>query len=222
MIDARVATFRTNVQRASLVLSGQFVADRPRWTAERIEGRLREIERPSSHKPVWLASHTFDGDFDPEAFRFLSEQDRGELTRAVAGVRDAATGILEGARPHPDQLDRARPHFVQVVELMGYDRYDDDDAYILGKIIEGRLARHPPPRLDQLRFRTGYDSTGDPALWVWAFVKETGEHDEEAFFKGADEIDPPLKAAAEQVAPDRLTYISYRSTLDQLELEVAA
>ncbi len=215
MSRLRFHNFWGKVQVAFPWLSGTAVSERKRLSDEFVDGLLAGSDR-------WLTPYSAGG-FERTVFEFLPPDELERLTNAVAGVRAVADELQPNVPATSEQRARALPHFKAILKVLEFDRYADADAFLLGKVIEKELAHHRSIQsLDHLRFMTGSDSTGDPALWVWAFVKESGEHDEQAFFKGADEIDPPLKRAAEEVAPDRLTYISYRSTLDQLELEVAA
>ncbi len=206
-----VDTFRTNVQRASRLLYGGFVADRLRLTVD-------EIDRQLSTNDQWLTCQTAD-DFDEESFRFMPPDELRDLARAVAEVRDAATAIPEGVAAHSDQLHRARPHFKKVIELMGFDRYDDSEAFVCGKTIERRLAPVRPPHLSELRFRTGFDSTEDPALWVWAFVAETDEYDDDRFLARANVIEQVLKPISREVAPEGRAYFHFRTTSDLPEAQ---
>lgn len=219
MTIGRMNSFRENVRRSSLMLFGQSVADRPTQTRELIEERLRAIE-VDPKKPLWLTPVTF-WDFDRESFTFLAPEELAELTDAVAEVRAVAATIPEDGRASAEQLDRTRPHFVRVVEVMGFDRYDDPDALIYGKVIEQRLVPWPS-YLDQLRFRTGYDSTDDPALWVWVYVAETNGYDDDRFLARADVIETALKPLARGVAPEGRVYLYFRTTSDLPEVEGVA
>ena len=58
------------------------------------------------------------------------------------------------------------------MEFLEFDRYADAEAYRLGKLIERELRPRWPVELAQLRFNTGLDHSGDPALWVWAYLTE--------------------------------------------------
>lgn len=161
--------------------------------------------------------------FVEETFSFLAPDELNALKSAVAGVRAVTSQMGKRTSATPEEKSRALPHFQKIISILAPDRYADPEAFRIGKQVERRLVPSPP-HLDHLRFMTGRDSTDDPALWIWAYTKEkdSGEYDQEAFFAAVDEIDSILKEVAEEVAPDRWPYISYRSTLDQLEYEAAA
>jgi hypothetical protein len=54
--------------------------------------------------------------------------------------------------------------------MLEFDRYGDAEAYRPGKQIERALHISRPPELAELRFNSGIDHSGDPALWIWAFL----------------------------------------------------
>lgn len=206
--------FWWNVWTATGLRRGPNIADTPRITSGEIAARL-------AVNNFWARPKSVSG-FDKSDLPFLSEEEQTRLDELVKAFR---AEVGESGMPPPasgERLERASPVFQKIVEQLEFDRFSNPDAFRIGKAVELLIAPTRPIALDHLRFMTGTDSTGDPGLWVWAFVRETGEHDEPEFFRGVDAIDPLLKQAAEEVAPDRFAYISYRSTLDQPELEAAA
>ena len=201
-----IAPFWMNVLAASNLDLSSGVADRPRITLEAVAARL-------ATKPRWLTPFTVLG-FRQEEFQFLSPEELSRLTDGVKGVR-AVTSEMRPDQPATEvQREQALPHFLAVLEVLEYDRYGDVPALILGKQIEHRLASNWPPCLDHLRFRTGLDSTDDPALWVWVFVAETGEYEETSFLAHTDVIEDVLEPIAREVAPEGRLYLRFRSTLD--------
>lgn len=206
-----VRTFWKDVDRATRFAWSDAVADRPLLTPQ-------DIEKQLVTRNQWLWSHVFDY-FREEEFHFLPAEELMLLSNAVRQVRAVASEMNLDGVATPDQLNRARVDFGKIVSLMGFDRYDDPDAYFLGKTIESQLATAWPPDLDHLRFRTGQDSTGDPALWVWAFVAETGEYEEARFLGRTDLIEDIVEPIAREVAPEGRLYLRFRSTLDLPEVE---
>ena len=208
-----VRLFWPAVRRDVGYTSDRAVADRPRFTPEAIIKRLKTDSR-------WLYPHVFDERWE-NGLGFLDQAERAWLTENVEKVRAVAGEIPDGGQPTVEQLDRARPSYATIVEWMGFDRYDDADAFYFGKQIEQRL--NPwPPRLDHLRFRTGFDSTEDPALWVWAFVAQSGEYEEKSFLGWASDIRRVVDPIAREFAPEGRAFLRFRSTAEQAELEGAA
>lgn len=207
-----IASFWANVLASSNLNLSSGVADRPRITPEAIAARL-------AAKPNWLTSFTAVG-FRKEEFEFLSPEELNRLMDGVDGVRAVAFEMRPDQPATVEQRERALPHFVAVLEVLEYDRYADVPGLILGKQIERRLATEWPPFLDQLRFRTGLDSTDDPALWVWAFVaEETGEYEEARFLERTDVIEDILEPIAREIAPEGRLYLRFRTTLDLPEAQ---
>ena len=206
-----IASFWANVLASSNLNLSSGVADRPRITREAIAARL-------AAKPKWLTSFTAVG-FRKEEFEFLSPEELNRLTEGVHGVRAVASELRADQPATEEQRKRALPHFLAILEVLEYDRYADVSALILGKGIEQRLGSEWPPFLDQLRFRTGLDSTDDPALWVWAFVAESGEYEEVRFLARTDVIEDVLEPIAREVAPEGRLYLLFRTTLDLPEAQ---
>src|SRR5208337_1447637 len=91
-----------------------------------------------------------------------------------------------------------------------FHRYGDAEAYRLGKQIEQKLQPHWPKEIAELRFNTGLDHTGDPALWIWVFLTEDVSKDDETFLRAAQWLPTILDPIARRVAPDRWPYLSFR------------
>ena len=206
--------FWKNVRRAVKLIRPNPIADSPRISTDEISGSLASAN-------LWLVRGAVGG-YDEREFPFLTPAELSRLSTAVQQFRDVAITVNPRGPATRQQIEKARPAFQSIVELLEFDRFADPEAFRIGKEIERRLAPDRPAELAELRFETGPDSTGDPGLWVWAFVVETGEHDTEAFHSAAEVIDLILSPVTREVAPDRWPYILFRSTLDQLELEAIA
>ncbi len=206
--------FWRNVRRAVTLIRPSAIADSPRISTE-------EISRSLASADLWLVRGAVGG-YDEKDFPFLSPEELSRLTAAVQQFRDVAVTVSPRGPATRQQIETARPAFQSIVELLEFDRFADADAFRIGKEIERRLAPDRPAELAELRFETGPDSTGDPGLWVWAFVAESGEHRKDVFFGAVDKIEPHLGPIAWDVASGRQPYILFRSTLDQLAPEAAA
>jgi hypothetical protein len=114
-------------------------------------------------------------------------------------------------------VERALPLFRDIVQSLGFDRYGDAEAFRLGKLIERGIAPRRPSELAELRFNTGLDHSGDPALWIWAFLSDEVSETDARFLETAQTLQGLLHSAARRVAPDRWPYISFRSMAEQLE-----
>src|SRR5438477_419941 len=101
---------------------------------------------------------------------------RGPARRAMS-LKEFWTNVRTGARP---------------------DRYADADALLIGKRIEARLAPQLPQPVQEIRFETGPDATGDPAVWIWVVLSDdVGE--EEVFLPAARKVRELLEAIVEEL-----------------------
>src|SRR5262249_23325800 len=98
----------------------------------------------------------------------------------------------------------------------------DAEAFRLGKQIENVIQRHRPTELAELRFQTGLDNTGDPAIWIWAILTEEATRDDERFFQASERVRKLLDAAARTVTPERWHYIRSRTVVEQNEIMAEA
>jgi hypothetical protein len=201
--------FWTNVRIGAKLYDPPFIADAPRLDADAIERMLRE----SVH---WLTPRAVAG-FDENELSFLPEGGRAQLAKLVADFRQEASIVSPRAPAPADTVERALPLFRDIVRLLEFDRYDDAEAFRLGKLIEREIAPWRPPELAELRFRTGPDHTGDPGIWIWAFLSDEVSEKDEDFLRAARTLRDPLEDAAREVAPDRFPYLSFRSLLEQSE-----
>jgi hypothetical protein len=201
--------FWTNVRIGAKLYAPPFIAEAPRLDADAIERMLRQ----TTH---WLTPRSVAG-FDEEELSFLPDGERSQLAKLVADFRQETSTVSPMAPPRDDIVERALPLFRDIVRLLEFDRYEDAEAFRLGKLIEREIAPWRPPELAELRFRTGLDHTGDPGLWIWAFLSDEVSVEDEDFLEAARTLRGPLEDVARQVAPDRFPYLSFRSLMEQSE-----
>lgn len=194
---------------AQMVAPPRVVVDSPHLDAGRIEQMLRTTD-------PWLTPEVVAG-FDERDFSFLPDDERGHLARLVADFRAVAETVSPTGPAPRDAVERALPLFRDIVRSLEFDRYGDAEAFRLGKLIERGIAPRRPPELAELRFNTGLDHSGDPALWIWAFLSDEVSDTDARFLETAQTLRDLLHSAARRVAPDRWPYISFRSLAEQLE-----
>jgi hypothetical protein len=192
-----------------MVAPPRVVVDSPRLDVSRIEDMLRSTD-------PWLTPEVVAG-FDEKDFSFLPDDERGRLARLVADFRAVAETVRPTGPAPRDAVERALPLFRDIVQSLEFDRYGDAEAFRLGKLIEREIAPHRPSELAELRFNTGLDHSGDPALWIWAFLSDEASDTDEHFLEAAQTLRDLLRSTARRVAPDRWPYISFRSLAEQLE-----
>jgi hypothetical protein len=201
--------FWTNVCRGAGPIVPPVVADSPRFDRQSIESALRRAT-------LWLTPRAVDG-FDESDFPFLGDVERVRLSKLVSDFRDAAAKVSPTTPAAPDVAGRGLHLFAEIVEMLELDRYGDADAYKLGKEIERALRPYQPAALAELRFNSGLDHTGDPALWIWAFLSEEVSSNDDTFLRAARELREILRNIARRAAPDRWPYISFRPISEPIE-----
>jgi hypothetical protein len=206
-----LADFWTNVRIGAGLVGHRVIGDSAHLDSGAIESRLRGAT-------LWLTPRAVDG-FDKGDFTFLPDDERERMARLVADFHDEAEKVNPSASAPTDVVESALPLFLDLVGMLGFDRFEDPEAYRLGKQIEREVFADRPSELAQLRFNTGIDHTGDPALWVWALLTEDTSKSDEEFLKAARRLEKVINPIARRVAPDRWPYISFRPIKEPAETE---
>ncbi|APW59938.1 hypothetical protein [Paludisphaera borealis] len=201
--------FWTNVRMGARLIAPQGFVDAPRLDADDFTRRLRSAT-------LWLTPRAVDG-FEEEDFPFLPEAERARLTKLVNDFRKVARTVNPTVPVPTAVVENALPLFRDIVLMLEFDRFEDDEAYRLGKMIEQEIEPYRPRELADLRFRTGEDHTGDPGLWIWAFLSDDASKTDEEFLKTAQKLRELLDPVARRIAPDRWPYLSFRSLAEQSE-----
>jgi len=150
--------FWTNVRIGARLFTPQAIVDSPRLDADAIEHMLRETTQ-------WLTPRAVDG-FEKSEFSFLASGERARLAKLVEDFSRVAAKVRPTAPPVREVVESALPLFREIVAMLEFERYGDAEAYRLGKQIERELQPCRPKELAELRFNSGLDHSGDPALWV--------------------------------------------------------
>jgi len=190
-------------------LSPQGFVDAPPLVLKDVEDRLRSTTR-------WLTPWVVDG-FDEADFSFLPDAERASLAKRVRELSEVAAAVNPTLPPPIEAVEKALPLFLGIVEALAFDRYDDDEALRLGKLIECVIEPFRPRELADLRFRTGLDHTGDPGLWIWAFLSDEASKTDDDFLEAAGRLRALIGPFARRIAPDRFPYLSFRALKDQFE-----
>jgi hypothetical protein len=205
--------FWTNVRIGARHISPEVVADAPPLDEAAIESALRK----ETH---WLTPESVEG-FQESDFPFLSNEERARLTKAVEGFEKATATVRPTVAPSLHELESALPHFREIVKILEFNRYGDAEAYRLGKQIEKKLQPLQLGDIAELRFNTGLDHSGDPALWVWVFLTEEISSKDEDFLKSARRLREIVHPIARRACPDRYPYLSFRPIREPAEVAEA-
>jgi hypothetical protein len=201
--------FWVSVRTGANLIAPQVTVDAPKLDA-------RAIERTLKSATLWLTPRATAG-FDEDDFDFLPDAERARLAQLVTEFRRIASEVKPTAPATDDQVAQALPLFRDIVEMLEFDRYGDAEAYRLGKQIERAIEPYRPKELAELRFNTGPDHSGDPAIWIWAFLTDAAAESDERFLENAEQLRGMLDPVARTVAPDRWPYFSFRSMAEQAE-----
>jgi hypothetical protein len=201
--------FWTNVRLGANLISPRASAAAPQIDADDLTKRLQRAD-------LWLTPRAVDG-FDRSDFSFLSDDELNQLESLVVRFREIASTVNPAAPTPIAAVEEAGPLFLKIVLMLDFDRYEDDEAYRLGKLIERAITPYRPLELAQLRFRTGWDHTGDPGLWIRAFLSDEPPMTEQQFLESAQRMRQLLDPIARRIAPDRWPYLSFHELAELSE-----
>jgi hypothetical protein len=194
----------TNVGLGANLISPRVSAAVPQVDANDLTERFQRAD-------LWLTPRAVDG-FDRSGFSFLSGVELDQLESLVVRFREIASTVNPTAPAPIDAVNGAGSKFLQIVLMLDLDRYEDDKAYRLGKLIKQAVAPYRPSELAQLRFRTGPDHTGDPGLSIRTFLSDEPRMTEKQFLDSFQKMRRLLDPIARRIAPNRWPYLSFPSS----------
>lgn len=201
--------FWSHVRIGAKLVAPQVSVVGPRLDAGAVETVVRNAH-------LWLTPKSVAG-FDPADFAFLDPEEQKRLSDSVERFRGVARTVPATAPPTAAQIESALPPFREIVEMLDFERYGDAEAYRIGKRIERMIRDDRPEWVADLRFETGSDASGDPAVWVWVVMAdEAAEGD--GGTSNARAARALLDGAAREAAPDRWPYIRFQTVSEQAEL----
>jgi hypothetical protein len=201
--------FWNNVRIGARLIAPQVIADAPRLDPASIESALRRAT-------FWLTPRAVEG-FNEADFPFLLKEERERLAKLVNEFSEVAAKVSPTDAAPREVVESALPLFREILQMLEFHRYGDAEAFRLGKQIEQKLQPHWPKEITELRFNTGLDHTGDPALWIWVFLTEEVSKNDEDFLKAAHRLREIIDSIARRVAPDRWPYLSFRPITEPAE-----
>jgi len=130
---------------------------------------LHDPDIQRSRAPIWLASSVVK-DFDPADFVELNKDNRQELEATVKRYKKIAENFdHKRGKISQEQMREAIATFLQLVKIIEHFIENGEEAEELRHLLE---SLNYPKGIVTWEFETGFDSTGDPALWIWIFVDE--------------------------------------------------
>ena len=201
--------FWADVRRASNYAPPRPATESPRLAPEAVEALLRR-------STGWLTPKTV-AKFAEADFAFLPDPERARLAGLVTEFRRVAATVPPTAPPTEAQVAEGLPPLRDIILMLEFDRFGDAEAYRVGKQVELEIAPERPGGLAELRFETGSDSTGDPAIWILAVLRD-GIYGTPAFAPTTRSIRDLLDEASRGVEPDRWPYIRFWTLSEQREI----
>lgn len=147
---------------------------------------------------LWLNSAVVS-DFNPDDFDFLSEEDRSRLAKLVEDFTRVAQKVDPTKPTSKAQREEAERLLMEIAKILDFKRYEDPDALRLGKLIERELERYRPSGIAELEFKTGFDHTGDPGIWIEVYLDQSASKTDDEFLENAHKIRRILDLVARQV-----------------------
>jgi hypothetical protein len=173
-----------------------------------------EVERALRNHPVWATPDSVEW-FDPKDFDFLPAPERQELIDSVERFLSVVLHVSPDQPATDQQVQEALPYFQRITEILRMDKYADAEALVLGKRIERQLADKFPQSVQELRFETGPDLYGSPALWIWVILKDEAA-EEEVFSSNVRAVRELLTRTVRKLRLERWPFVRFRSA-DELD-----
>ncbi|TVS19212.1 MAG: hypothetical protein EA424_09180 [Planctomycetaceae bacterium] len=200
--------FWTSIRSAARFLVPAVIADAPKFDGAYIETRLRGARD-------WLVPESVEG-FDEHDFGFLPDDLRRHLAQCVNEFRAIAQQVASDEQATDEQLEAALPSLLGVLEVMRPDRYADLDALVIGKRVERELARRLPGWVREIRFETGNDSNGDPAVWIWVEIDDEAAT-ADVLSKNTRQVRSLLRECVRQLEIPHWPYVRFRTSSERPE-----
>ncbi len=205
--------FWASICSAADFLVPSVIADAPRFDGSDIESGLRRDRH-------WLSLKSVAG-FDEQDFHFLADDTRGRLAKYVNDFREIAQHVPSDEQGTDEQVEAALPPLLGVLEVMRPDRYADLDALIIGKQVERALAGRLPGWVREIRFETGNDSNGDPAVWLWVEIEDDAAT-AEMLSKNTRQVRGVLGECVRQLEIPHWPYIRFRTSSERVDATLEA
>ncbi len=154
--------FWVAVRRRALLIAPSVPANKP---------NAARTHRSRTRGHVWLTPACVAG-FNPADFAFLPAEELHSLQSHVNAFLAVANTVPISGRVTAKQAKEGFRHFWEIVDIMAFEKYEDPDAFEIGKRLEQAIAGKLPRWVRAMRFRTGIDSIGDPAIWIFVELED--------------------------------------------------
>jgi hypothetical protein len=195
--------FWLNLRTAARLLTPTATSDSPQLSSATLESMLRRAV-------IWLTPKAVES-FRPDDFGFLDPRDLRALAEGVQKFRAVARQVDPGKPAADSEIEQALVPFRRVLEILRPDNYADPEALILGHSIDRQLPDALRSAVAELRFETGPDSTGDPALWIWVILKDEATATDDLLLAHARTIREAIERIVFDLHIERWPYVRFRS-----------
>ena len=200
--------FWNDIRTVSGLVYPSTTVDSPTLDAGHIEKALRGAA-------LWLTPKVV-ARFNPDDLDFLSKAEQAELQEAVSKFRSVADTAPFDRPPKGGQIDAALPALLKIIQIVRPDIYGDADAFAIGKRVERQLVGRLPKWVGQLKFETGPDANGEPALWVWVIADDKALRSE-VLRENTRIVRQLINDAVLQLSLQYWPYIRFRSATEQAQ-----
>ena len=94
------------------------------------------------------------------------------------------------------------------------DKFGGVEALKIGKRVEQCIDGSLPDWVSEMRFETGEDASGDPALWIWVEFQDAAATPEN-YSANTKQVRDLVEACVRKLDTDRWPYIRFRTTTEQ-------
>ncbi|MGC9260542.1 MAG: hypothetical protein ACP5I8_10785 [Phycisphaerae bacterium] len=136
------------------------------------------------------------------------------MDSAVKAFSRLVDGIRPDVPPTERQYEEGRKLLLKIAAIIDFDHYSDPDAFVAGKRIRRLVGNRMPAWVRDLRFDTGQDVSGDPALRIWVIA------DDKALPPGKlrEQTSIMRHILQDCVGSDYWPYIRFQNTTEQASL----
>lgn len=201
-----IREFWISVRTAAKMMSPKVLVDSPKLDAN-------EIARILDQADLWLCTSSVEG-FEQADLDFLSDEERVKLCDCVEKFRMVADKVLPTGPATSKQVSEARPQFQGILEIVRPDKYGDPESFVVGKLLEQRLDGRFPDWVKDLRIESGFDSTGDSAIWIWVEIADEAANNRD-LLKNYTSVQELLRRELKSIGEARWPYIRIRTVSEQ-------
>ena len=205
--------FWISIRTAARFLSHNVITDSSDDDTQQIAAALQRAS-------IWLTPKSVEG-YDEQDFDFLTDEDRQRLSRDIHQFIAVARQVPPDKPASSEQVQAALPLFLSVFEIMRPDQYADIEAFRIGKRIEQELRDQLPDWVREMRFESGKDANGDPAIWIWVEMDDTAATKED-FSRNTRRVRSMIIDCVRRLDVPHWPYVRFSTVSERIEAAMEA